>query len=232
MNTSIRSRFVALAPPALAVAAALCAGGCNILGAVNHFNYTLVDPWIPEPLQKAQYTLPPGRTLVWVDSDGDLDLDAPELPELVQKRTLAELSKNLPKAEFVSSEETLSVRGRLSRRAGKYRYREVANRTGADTVLLIQLEGYRKGSVEEGDQRLTSVQALVQVLDARDERVLWPEGNPFTPLPVSTGRYNPAEERENGSRLMAKAADKVSGVAAKLFYDWQPKKRDIGDAPE
>jgi hypothetical protein len=217
--------------PAAALAVCLGAGGCNILGAISILNYQFVDPWIPEDEVPAEFTLPAGRTAVLVQADPEIEVDAPQLGDMITKRTLAELEKNLPMHDFVGFDEVRKLRHKVSRRFSRMSPREIGNRLRADTVVRVQLKDFRNGVAEEGDFRLSLGEVLVQVIDCRDGSVIWPEADPYHSIPVAGGRFNPAAENQDLLKANGIIADQVAERVSKLFYDWRPPKRDIGDGP-
>jgi hypothetical protein len=233
-RTPVRPGTAALAAAAAGMALALTCGGCNFLGTLSYINYAFIDPMIPEPEVKAQYELPKGRVAVLVEGQGDLDLNAPQLPEMVADRLVTELRKNLKGGVRVVPQEDVEGlrRGMTRRRFDRMGPVELGNRLRADSIIRVEIHDYQRAISSEPGARMNSLKVTVRVEDAaEDGRRLWPESETFHTFNVQCGRFNPMVEEEYHNRSLARIADLTAENISKLFYTYRPPKRDIGDAP-
>lgn len=213
----------------LLAAPAFC--GCKAFGI---FAYVFVDPLIPEPEVQARCTLPEGTIAVIVDTRGELAEDGPpKLPDLVARRTVEELTKHVTDRKFVPAENVIALRRKTPARYARMGNAELGNRLHAETLLKIELHGYRQGSPEAGDRRMGNVQVLVRLVDGlSDDNVLWPHSEPYEIFSISTGTFNPNEDGINEYKVLDSVAEAAADRIAKMFYKYRPPKHDVGDRPD
>lgn len=204
-------------------------GGCNIVKAFSLFDHIFLDPFFPEEPIPAKFELPPGDVIVRVRAQGELENTHPNLIDLVAKRTIRELDKNVPECKFVPASHINDLRRRMATRFANLQPRELGRHLRADTLIDVQVTSFRRSSPEEGDQRLAYMELTVRVIDCKTESRLFPEQDEFGIINVKAGRFRSADERENFNKTMDEITTRAAEDVSHLFYRWRPPKPEVAD---
>jgi hypothetical protein len=207
-------------------------GGCNVVTGLQIIDYVMLDPFFPEEPIEARYTLPAGTVVVRVRSQGEIETTMPALPDMIARRTIKEMHRNILDCEFVPASRVNDIRRRKPTRFATMQARELGREVSADTLVDVQVSDFRRSSPEEGDQRLAYLELLVRVIDCRTETVLWPEDADYEIVRVKAGKFQPSQDREEFNRTLDHIVERASDQTAKLFYRWRPPKENFGETKD
>lgn len=191
------------------VAAALVAG-CNIVG-------PLFVAFAPPPRVPKEYTIDPNRSVVvFVDDRSS------RLPRRTLRLTIAEQTQRLLMSEGVSR-KVVDARAALAATSGETAsspmdIATIGRAVQADLVVYVSVDEFTLSN--DGQSMTPMTQLAVKVIDAREDRRLWPDeraGRTLVVKPSSTTKTPPRSSAE-----LAKAEESLAqyaGVAvAQLFY--------------
>lgn len=202
-------RTAVFAVAALSTLGALVTAGCNIIAPV----FVMFSP---PPSIKAEYTLDPKRaTIIFVDDRSN------RLPRRSLRQVIADEAQRVLLEQ--KSVETLidykaGVAAATSDRSGEpMPIVEIGRAAKAEVVIYITIDGFSLSP--DGTTFSPSAAFRAKVLDARDERRLWPDdaaGHPVALQPVQQNNFTP---RNNSELLKAEVElAKRTGLAVGQLF--------------
>lgn len=206
-STSPRFRSLALA--AAATVALAMPAGCNILGPI-------FVAFSPPPTIKAEYQLDPKRpTVIFIDDRSN------RLPRRVYRQVIAEEAQRVLLDE--KSVESLidfkaAVAATNADRSGEpMPIVEIGRAAKADVIIYVTIDAFTLSP--DGQSYSPSAAVRAKVVDAVDEKRLWPEdpaGFPLALKPIEKNDYKP---RSNADVLKAETelAKRTGTAIGQLF---------------
>lgn len=202
---SITRTAAAIAAAGLALAVA----GCNIIGPA----FVMFSP---PPSVKAQYTLDPKRpTIIFIDDRSN------RLPRRTLRQAISDEAQRVL-LEEKCVENLIDAQAGIAAAAGDRSGEpmpivEIGRAARAEVVIYVTIDSFQLSP--DGQNYQPSAQFRAKVIDARDERRLWPEDPAGQTVGLQPVQKNDFIPRNNSEKLKAEVelAKRVGIAVGQLF---------------
>jgi len=215
----MRSKSAVLALSLVAAAFAPTIAGCNIIGPA----YVLLHG---PPKQPAQYTLDPERSVVVFVDDRSNVLPRRALRQIIGESAQKSLLASGDVTNVIDSRDALAAASR-DKFDQPMTIVDIARSVQAETVIYVSVE--QLALSEDGQSVSPVASAWVKVIDATDEKRLWPEDKAGARVgirPRFEQGFTP-QSQADVARAQNAVAERLGVAIAQVFYDHETFESEI-----